>query len=108
MVKIPATDDIMRPCTNKTVQITDAMLQLSPHGEIAVPIASKSKSLDQFVKRGGTAPRPPLSCGTRERRAQFIVILILIMASEAISGAAALAYALLVIGIKPHNLKRSA
>jgi hypothetical protein len=63
------------------------MLQLSPHGEIAVPIPSKSKSLDQFVKRAGTAPRPQLRCGTRERRVQFIVILILIMVPEAISGA---------------------
>jgi hypothetical protein len=31
-------DDIARPCTFNECRLSDAMLQLSPHGEIAIPM----------------------------------------------------------------------
>jgi hypothetical protein len=32
-------DDIARPCTFNECRLSDAMLQQSPHGEIAIPMA---------------------------------------------------------------------
>ena len=34
----PADDDMARPCTVHECKLSDAMLQPSPHGEIAIPI----------------------------------------------------------------------
>jgi hypothetical protein len=43
-------DDMARPCTLTSADYSDAMLQLSPHGEIAVPMAVNKENTARAVK----------------------------------------------------------
>jgi hypothetical protein len=43
-------DDIARPCTINECRLSDAMLQLSPHGEIAFPMVVNKENAADAVK----------------------------------------------------------
>jgi len=48
--KMVAVNDMARPCTFYECRLLDAMLQLSPHGEIAIPMGGIDETTPHAVK----------------------------------------------------------